>query len=395
MGNYIGPDPSVQKDTQNRVTYVAADGQTTFSATYTPGYLDVYQNGVKLQNTDITANNGITVALNTPCIAGDVVECVSIKASSPYDFYTKSQADLRSDNFYGIALGNGDAMTITPTPTPSSLVDGMEFKVRVPGANTTTTPSLTIMGLGVSKTIYSSGGLAVPIGAFTTKQEITLRYNQVDDRLELSSSASTAFVQKSLGNFAGASQLNTSTVLTTAQSGSFFQLTVSGNTITLPAATYRPGATFSFVNTSNGAVTLAVQAGGGFIVGNASPVTTQVLQQGDSVTFAALDGTNWSAVAGSFVGVGGGQTWQNVTGSRAISTTYYNTTGKPISVSASFTTTGAATSLATVNGVVVPGSTYTTSGSDGCGIFFIVPGGGSYSIAGSGITSVYRWNELR
>ena len=187
MGNYIGPDPSAQKDTQNRVTYVATDGQTTFSAVYTPGYIDVYQNGVKLQNTDFTALNGTTFVLGTAAIAGDVVEYVAIKASSPYDFYTKAQADLRSDNFYGVALGTGDAMTVTLTPTPTSLVDGMEIKVRVPAANSSNAPALTIMVLGVSKTIYKWGGKTIAPLEWSTGQEITLRYNQTADRFELMS----------------------------------------------------------------------------------------------------------------------------------------------------------------------------------------------------------------
>lgn len=185
MGNYIGPSPSTQKDTQNRVTYVATGGQTVFSATYTPGYIDVYQNGIKLQNTDFAAVNGTSITLGTACVANDVVEIVAIKASSPYDFYTKAQADQKMDNFYGIAAGTGDAMTVTLTPVPPALIDGMEIKVRVPGANTATNPSLTIMGLGISKTIYKFGGQAILPGEWAANQEITFRYNQVGDRLEL------------------------------------------------------------------------------------------------------------------------------------------------------------------------------------------------------------------
>jgi hypothetical protein len=89
-----------------------------------------------------------------------------------------------------------------------------------------------------------------------------------------------------------------------------------------------------------------------------------------------------------FQSIGYGQTWQNVTGSRAITTTYYNTTGKPILASV-LTGAGQAPTL-TINSIVVatcsPGTGNTTTV---CGI---VPPGGSYAIT-SGTPST--WSELR
>ncbi len=84
--------------------------------------------------------------------------------------------------------------------------------------------------------------------------------------------------------------------------------------------------------------------------------------------------------------LGHGQTWQDVSASRAASTTYYNTTGKPIVVNSSNTLGNNATYL-TINGV-----------SNVCyGVGFvigIVPPGQSYSITYSaGAKSA--WYELR
>lgn len=56
--------------------YTATGGQTTFTVTYTPGYIDVYVNGVKLQNADFTASNGTSVVLGTACTADDAVTIV-------------------------------------------------------------------------------------------------------------------------------------------------------------------------------------------------------------------------------------------------------------------------------------------------------------------------------
>jgi hypothetical protein len=84
--------------------------------------------------------------------------------------------------------------------------------------------------------------------------------------------------------------------------------------------------------------------------------------------------------------LGYGQTWQTVTGSRALSTTYYNTTGKPITVQVYLVMNSASI---TVGGNVAGQASTATSSS----MMAIVPAGQSYSFAnGSAITA---WYELR
>lgn len=121
--------------------------------------------------------------------------------------------------------------------------------------------------------------------------------------------------------------------------------------------------------------------------------------------------TNTQATAGTYVttpslvqGVGGqtlamlaslgyGQTWQNVTESRALGTTYYNLTGKPILVSvATIAAGGAANTNMTVNGVSIIG-VYGSSGYAGGYVCGIVPVGASYSVT-SGY-AIRSWTELR
>ena len=56
-------------------------GVVTFNSGYTPGYLDVYLNGVKLQDaTDFSAADGNTVNLTSTAVTGDVLELVAFKA---------------------------------------------------------------------------------------------------------------------------------------------------------------------------------------------------------------------------------------------------------------------------------------------------------------------------
>ena len=93
--------------------------------------------------------------------------------------------------------------------------------------------------------------------------------------------------------------------------------------------------------------------------------------------------------------LGYGQTWQNVTGSRALATTYYNTTGKPITVSASTNTNVSATNYLTLSvGGVTASSFYYSVGSAqlSMSVEAVVPSGASYSITGAGLL---YWAELR
>jgi hypothetical protein len=94
--------------------------------------------------------------------------------------------------------------------------------------------------------------------------------------------------------------------------------------------------------------------------------------------------------------IGYSQTWQTVTGSRALSTTYYNTTGRPILVQV-FTTCGTINALnqLTINGVVV--NQYCQAGSVTGGVTSgIVPPMGSYSCTQGGTSaSIVAWTELR
>lgn len=96
-----------------------------------------------------------------------------------------------------------------------------------------------------------------------------------------------------------------------------------------------------------------------------------------------IQGQGGQALA-SLSSIGYGQTWQNVTASRALSTTYYNTTGRPIQIYLSATTSPTVT--VTVNGTALGAVISPCS--------MIIPTGASYSVAFSGGV-LGNWNELR
>jgi hypothetical protein len=121
--------------------------------------------------------------------------------------------------------------------------------------------------------------------------------------------------------------------------------------------------------------------------------------QVDSTDFGVL----WTNGFNSAIGVG--QTWQNVTGSRAYGTTYTNSTGKPIYVSVSGQSTSAAGGAIEfyISGVLVArqGAVQNASIASFHNITMIVPNGVTYSAnafpggGGSGGSSLQQWYELR
>lgn len=110
----------------------------------------------------------------------------------------------------------------------------------------------------------------------------------------------------------------------------------------------------------------------------------------------AAPGTNTTQLATcAFVeaaALGGSQTWTDVHTSRALGTTYTNSTGKPIQVAASIYN-NSSSATASVGSVVVA-TMELAAGTYGAtnNLYFIVPAGATYVING---TTIKSWAELR
>ena len=121
-----------------------------------------------------------------------------------------------------------------------------------------------------------------------------------------------------------------------------------------------------------------------------APVISTITNTG-TLTLPTTTGT--LALTSQLLGVG--QTWQNVVSSRAVGTTYTNSTGKPIGVAISYTCNQAST----VQGLTINGVSIFAAGSEvgnGSGFFLIVPDGNTYSfLTNGGTISIVTWNELR
>jgi hypothetical protein len=86
---------------------------------------------------------------------------------------------------WGVASGTVDAITLATTPATTSLTDGLVIGFRTSGANTSTTPTFNLDGLG-AKTIVKQGGAAlVPADIHGALAECLVRYNLANTRWEI------------------------------------------------------------------------------------------------------------------------------------------------------------------------------------------------------------------
>jgi hypothetical protein len=107
MAGYIGTG-AVPQATQKRDSFTATAGQTSFPTSgYTPGFVDVYMNGVKLAPADFTATNSSDVVLAVAAVANDTLEIISF-----------STFEISSRTFAGDVTASGG--TFLPTGDTSA-----------------------------------------------------------------------------------------------------------------------------------------------------------------------------------------------------------------------------------------------------------------------------------
>ena len=212
------PASGVTNNNLRQVTYFTASaGQTTFSASYVPGLLDVFYNGAKLTNaTDYTAANGTSIIFTTASNAGDIVEV---------DVYS-----YQVGAFSGIG-GTGVANQVAYFNTTNSITGSPNFTIS--GSTMTVTGSLTVSGSGT----FTNIGPAVFSGSITSTAGFTGSFSGT------ATSASYAANADLLDGLD--STVFTTTSSFNAQTASFTAFTASINTTTSSFST-RVGALESY-----------------------------------------------------------------------------------------------------------------------------------------------------
>jgi hypothetical protein len=169
----------------NRTTFTATAGQTTFSATYNVGYVQVYLNGVLLSPTDYTASSGTSVILATAAASGDLVDVVALSVSVVSGVSvtgTPTSGQLASwtsgSSIQGIAAPSGAIVGTTDTQTLTNKwiqprVLASTANSATPTLNTDSYDMMVITGQSVAITSFTTNLTGTPVNGQKLQIAIT------------------------------------------------------------------------------------------------------------------------------------------------------------------------------------------------------------------------------
>ena len=132
---YIGRAPSDSSVTVARQSYTASGITTdfTFSSGYTPGYFDIYINGVKMiEGSDYTSSDGSTFSiLNGGASDGDALEAVAFKAFNAASVTNASDLTVSGDlTVLGSASFAGSGTSVGFARTAFNLSGSPDITIR-------------------------------------------------------------------------------------------------------------------------------------------------------------------------------------------------------------------------------------------------------------------------
>tara|TARA_Y100000022_G_scaffold32681_1_gene25877 strand:- start:21 stop:530 length:510 start_codon:yes stop_codon:yes gene_type:complete len=159
---YVGRAPADSSVVVSRQIFTASAAQTnfTFSSGYTPGYIDLYLNGVRLlEGTDYVATDGTTITLLSGATLNDVLEGVAYKAFN----LTNNRVGVQSG---GAFIGNAETLNFVGTGN-TFLVNGSTIDVSISSGAASIMVVPTRAGTAVTFNIPSSNTLDV-IGRSST-----------------------------------------------------------------------------------------------------------------------------------------------------------------------------------------------------------------------------------
>lgn len=429
-------DPAITALTNHlRLTVRASGANTTTTPTFTPASATI-------------AAKTIVKGHNQPLVAGDI-SGAGFRADLQYDLTLDkwvllnpamgvsasgaSGADLQAQTYTAFTTaGVSGTFTLTPTPAITAYAANQRFRIKFHVAGTgTDTINISAKGAKNIKQYDSTGAKVAPVIAANALFDI--EYDGVDfvilDPLPLqrqiqpitatvAANALTLGLSSTTLDFR-APALTTGAVNTRSVAAALSLVVPSG--ATLGTVSGRSERLVLLAIDNAGTVELAVaNLAGGVNLDETTLISTTAISaaaSSASVIYSTTARANvpfrvvgfvgitqaaagtWATAPTVIQGAGGnammsmqsigyGQNWQDVTASRSLSTTYYNTTGSPIAV---FIVTGSNGTTVTINGIalittsVVNSLYYPWS--------FIVPPGGSYSVASG--NSVNKWLELR
>ena len=416
-------------------TSIASDGQTAMSANLPMG-------GNKLTGLGAATIAGDAARyeqIGALALTQGVQPAGSYAASGANSDITSLLQSTITSSTTASAGGTSDAIAASFTPVITTQTALMTLYVRAVSANTTTTPTFTPNSGTVSATVIVKGnGLALVAGdiagighilclqrdavnstwvlqnpAFAVSAVLAKQIQSV--AASVASSALTCtlnptsldFRSPTLGSGATNSRIVASAISLVVPSTATLG-TVSGvqSRLVLLALDNAGVVELAIINIAGGTsldetgligtTALSATATSAFVAYSTTARTNVTFRVVGFVDSTQATAGTWATAPSTVQGTGGqalaalsslgyGQTWQNVTASRATGTTYYNTSARPIYA---LVCTGSSGASLVVNGITsVAITAYST-------LTFIVPPNTSYQISGTLNTGI-SWLELR
>ena len=368
-------------DTTNKILYVC----TTTGTTSTAVWVAAGSTGVADSFVAISTTGG-TVSLTSAQSNTQVIELSGTLASN-------ATVQLSSTSIKGQWLvwnNTSGAYTLTfgyASGTTVTVAQGSAITIYGDGTNT-----------------YGEGYAPLASPIFTgTPNAPTASFGTANTQI-----ATTAFVNNAKYSFSGQTPAGTSATYTNSIAGQLILWYGSSGTLTMPLGSTVPAGECIAISSDNGTCTIVLQ-GSDQIYGGTTPYSSFVMYAGDCVIITSEGNGTWSFVVstGQYsttlknLGIGGtAQAYTDVTASRAIGTTYTNSTNRPIHVNVEISTGASAGSYSatlTVAGNLADASglyLYTGGTNTQLKLTGVVGIGETYVVTSSG-TTLTKWYERR
>lgn len=203
--------------------------------------------------------------------------------------------------------------------------------------------------------------------------------------------AAASAVAQIAGIFSSSQVVTANTTFSIANVGRAIEInSATATSHNLPSAsTYASGRAISFANINSGIATFNRAGSDTITGGNLSAATAIALNNGECVTLVSDGANKWYVASSNVTYFGAPRAWQTLTASRAIGTTYTNSTGREIDISISIGTaiSPGYLTIGTTASYAQPGSATIST------IQGTVPIGGTYSVTYAG--TIVQWSEYR
>jgi len=356
--------------------FTATANQTTFTTNYTAGTIQVFLNGIKLQDADYTATNGTTVVLAVGADAGDLLEVQKFTHSGVYvvDIVEDTSPQLGGDlasNGNDILFADNDKALFGAGSDLQIYHDGSNSYIKDAGTGVLTIQS--------NQVRFRNSAGTEDVAFFNQDAAVKLYYDSA--KMFETTSYGTLFTGNSKWADNGKATFGDGDDLQIYHDGSHSIIRDAGTgNLKLWAENFSVqnsnGSEQMILATPDGSANLYYNGTKKFETTNTGVTVTGTV----AATSYTGDGSNLTGIASSF---NSSTSWASV--SRSSGTTYTNSLSYPIM----FKVTGGVNGYisVTVNGVQIHSMTAAYSNRET--VTVIVPPGKTYSFSGSSIQGTW------